>query len=79
MASKNDAHPSVESLRYEEASQELRTIVADIESGRLPLDDSLRAFQRGTQLLGRCRQLLDDAELKVREVTAKDLSAPRQE
>lgn len=61
------------SMNYEEAFQELRSVVQSIEAGTLPLDESLQAFERGTALLKRCRAVLDDAELKVRELTAADL------
>ena len=40
---------------YENALQELEALVSRIESGQLPLDDMLAAYQRGAELLAFCR------------------------
>ncbi|MDA0802672.1 MAG: exodeoxyribonuclease VII small subunit [Planctomycetota bacterium] len=75
MASHAPTQPRpAESLSYEEAFLELRNTVQAIESGTQPLDDSLRAFQRGTELLKRCQSVLASAEQRVRELTASELS-----
>ncbi len=60
---------------YESALQELEGLVARIESGQLPLDDMLAAYQRGAVLLAFCRgkleavqdqiKVLDDGQLKA--------------
>ncbi len=59
---------------YESALQELEGLVARIESGQLPLDDMLAAYQRGAELLAFCRsklaavqdqiKVLDDGQLQ---------------
>ncbi len=69
-----EAPKPVESLSYEEAFQELRAVVQSIEGGQLPLDQSVQAFQRGTELLKRCQSVLDTAELRVRELTTAQLA-----
>lgn len=51
---------------YESALLELEAIVADMESGQLPLDASLAAYKRGAELLQYCRQQLADAEQQVK-------------
>ena len=51
---------------YEAALAELEAIVADMESGQLPLEASLAAYKRGAELLQYCRQQLADAEQQVR-------------
>ncbi len=43
---------------YESALAELEAIVADMESGQLPLEASLAAYKRGAELLQFCRQQL---------------------
>jgi exodeoxyribonuclease VII small subunit len=53
-------------LSFEAAVAELEQVVADMESGKLPLEDSLAAYQRGTELLKQCRTRLDDAQQQVR-------------
>lgn len=51
---------------YESALAELEAIVAEMESGQLPLDASLAAYKRGAELLQFCRQQLTDAEQQVK-------------
>ena len=53
-------------LSFEEAVAELEQVVADMESGKLPLEASLAAYQRGAELLTQCRTRLDDAQQQVR-------------
>ncbi len=43
---------------FEAAVTELETLVAQLESGKLPLDASLDAYRRGSQLLVACRERL---------------------
>jgi exodeoxyribonuclease VII small subunit len=50
---------------YESALAELEAIVAEMESGQLPLEASLAAYKRGAELLQYCRQQLLDAEQQV--------------
>jgi exodeoxyribonuclease VII small subunit len=51
---------------YETALAELERIVAEMESGQLPLEASLAAYKRGAELLHYCRQQLSDAEQQVK-------------
>lgn len=51
---------------YESALAELEAIVADMESGQLPLEASLAAYKRGAELLQYCRQQLAEAEQQVK-------------
>ncbi|MFP5408729.1 MAG: exodeoxyribonuclease VII small subunit [Gammaproteobacteria bacterium] len=50
---------------YESALSELEAIVAEMESGQLPLEASLTAYKRGAELLQYCRQQLAAAEQQV--------------
>jgi exodeoxyribonuclease VII small subunit len=50
---------------FEAALAELEAIVATMESGQLPLKESLAAYQRGALLLQFCQQTLKDAEQQV--------------
>jgi exodeoxyribonuclease VII small subunit len=56
-------------LTYEQALGELETIVTALESGEHPLDEALALFERGQLLYQRCTELLDRAELKVKQLT----------
>ena len=51
---------------YESALTELEAIVADMDSGQMPLEASLAAYKRGAELLQYCRQQLADAEQQVK-------------
>jgi exodeoxyribonuclease VII small subunit len=51
---------------YESALAELEAIVAEMESGQLPLEASLTAYRRGAELLQYCRRQLADAEQQVK-------------
>jgi exodeoxyribonuclease VII small subunit len=50
---------------FEAALAELEEIVARMESGQLPLSDSLAAYKRGAELLTRCQASLADAQAQV--------------
>ncbi len=58
----------IEQLTYEESFEELRAVVTELESGELPLEESLALFERGQALSKRCSALLEDAELKLKEL-----------
>lgn len=63
---------------FESAMVELEQLVADMEGGKLSLEDSLLAYKRGAELLSFCRSRLDDAQQQVRvleEGVLKDFSA----
>jgi exodeoxyribonuclease VII small subunit len=61
----------VATVKFEEALARLETIVAELERGELPLDDSMRIFEEGIKLSKVCLKMLDDAERKV-EILVKD-------
>ena len=69
---KNEPKP-VEGLTYEEAFAELETIVAGLESGERPLEESMTLFERGQALTKHCAELLDKAELKVQALAGESL------
>lgn len=60
-----------EELTFEEAYAELEKIVARLEAGEGSLEESMAAFTRGQALLKRCTELLDRAELKVRQLSGE--------
>jgi exodeoxyribonuclease VII small subunit len=64
MAKKNP----VEELTYEESFEELQGVVTDLETGELPLEESLALFERGQALSNHCSALLEEAELKLKEL-----------
>ncbi len=60
----------IASLSFEEALTQLQDIVGRLESSNLSLDQTIEAFQRGTELAAYCQQLIADAELKVTELVS---------
>ena len=61
----NPAMPATGELKYEAALAELEMLVHNMESGRLPLEESIAAYRRGSELLKHCQQQLADAEQKI--------------
>lgn len=57
--------PAAESLSFEKALEELEAIVTRMEDGKLPLDDSLAAYQRGAELLRHCEGKLSAAQARI--------------
>ncbi|MBO4938335.1 MAG: exodeoxyribonuclease VII small subunit [Oscillospiraceae bacterium] len=58
---------------FEESMSRLEQIVRAMEQGNVPLEESLKLFQEGTELVRSCGKLLDEAQLQIRKVmTAAD-------
>ena len=50
---------------FERALEELEALVARMEDGKLPLEESLAAYQRGAELIRYCEGRLKDAEARI--------------
>jgi exodeoxyribonuclease VII small subunit len=74
--SKTVSPKPVEELTYEEAFIELETIVNTLEgdASKNPLEEAMSLFERGQALVKHCSELLDGAELKVRQLSGIELS-----
>ena len=58
---------------FEENMQRLEQIVRAMERGDVPLEESLKLFQEGTELVRKCGKILDEAQLQVKKIaTAAD-------
>ena len=55
-------------LNYEQAFSELEGIVETLESEQKPLDESLKLYERGQLLVQYCMALLDQADLRIRQL-----------
>lgn len=55
---------------FEEDMKELEQVVAKLESGDVTLDESLKLFEKGIKLSGSCQKKLDEAERRVKILTA---------
>jgi exodeoxyribonuclease VII small subunit len=58
----------IETLSFEQALAELEQIVARLESGQAPLDDSIQLYERGAALKAHCEQRLEAARLRVEKI-----------
>ncbi len=67
--SKTADFPDIANLTYEQARDELISIVAQLEGGQIGLETSMTLWQRGEALAAHCGTWLDGAEAKL---TAKD-------
>ena len=62
-----------ESKTFEASMSRLEQIVRAMERGDVPLEESLKLFQEGTELVQTCSKLLDNAQLQIKKVmTAAD-------
>ncbi|WP_032113081.1 exodeoxyribonuclease VII small subunit [Candidatus Paracaedibacter symbiosus] len=58
----------VDELSFEQAMQELEILVRRLEEGRLPLEEAIQAYERGTLLKNHCETKLQAAKLRVDQV-----------
>ena len=52
-------------MTFEKALEELEALVARMEDGKLPLEESLAAYQRGAELIKFCESRLSDAQARI--------------
>jgi exodeoxyribonuclease VII small subunit len=67
MTKKSEAAAAVP--KFEEAMEQLETIVRTLEAGDVPLEESLAAFERGVGLVRLLQARLDAVEAKIEELT----------
>lgn len=59
---------SKKKMTFEHALTRLEEIVQKLEAGEIPLEESIKSFEEGKTLVRYCLDLLDKAELKVKEL-----------
>ena len=64
---------------FEENMQRLEQIVRAMERGDVPLEESLKLFREGTELVESCGKLLDEAELQVKKIATDAQGQPVEE
>lgn len=62
-------YKDVSALSFEKALAELDSIVARLEKGDVPLEESVAIYERGEVLKRRCDELLQQAEARVDKIT----------
>lgn len=64
---------------FEAQMQRLEQIVRAMERGDVALEESLKLFREGTELVRSCGKLLDDAQLQVNKIMVNPDGTPREE
>lgn len=62
---------------FESSLLELEAIVSQMESGNLPLEQSIEAYKRGAMLLQTCQKSLSDAEQQVQILNQTNQLSPQ--
>lgn len=65
----------IKALSFEDAMTELDRVVARLESGDVPLEDSIDLYTRGTALKAHCEEKLKAAEARVEKITTDSSGA----
>lgn len=60
---------TVDDLSFEEAIQRLEALVEELERSEISLDEAVQAYEEGMMLAQHCQGHLDDAELRIEELT----------
>lgn len=58
-------------IHFEKSMLDLETIVNQLETGDLSLEESLKQFEKGINLARKCQEVLTQAEQKIEMLTAK--------
>ena len=64
---------------FETNMQRLEQIVRAMERGDVPLEESLKLFQEGTELVRCCNELLENAQLQVKKIMTAPDGSPVEE
>ena len=59
------------SLSFEVALENLESLIEEMESGQIPLDDLIDKYEKGSELLKFCQDKLGDAELRIEKIREK--------
>ena len=68
-----------ENKTFEQSMARLEQIVRAMERGDVALEESLKLFQEGTELVRSCGKLLDEAELQVKKIMTAPDGSPVEE
>ncbi len=60
----------MEKINYEKAVARLEEITDKLENGNLPLEEMMKLYEEGTTLAAKCSKILDEAQLKITELSA---------
>ncbi|MEM0942670.1 MAG: exodeoxyribonuclease VII small subunit [Pseudomonadota bacterium] len=69
----------IDAMSFEEALAALERVVAQLEGGQVPLEQSIQLYERGDALKKHCEKRLADAELKVQKIVSAEDGVPKTE
>ncbi len=67
---------SIKRLKFEEAMDRLDAIVSAMESGEVGVEESIAKYEEAMNLAGHCRQILDQAEQRIRKIQLDPAGQP---
>jgi exodeoxyribonuclease VII small subunit len=76
---KQDAHADIAEMSFEDALEELKAIVARLETGEGKLDEAVDAYDRGARLKQHCEAKLRDAQQKIEKISLSASGAAKTE
>ncbi|MBB3939583.1 exodeoxyribonuclease VII small subunit [Novosphingobium fluoreni] len=62
--------PEIAAMTFEDALRSLEDVVRALESGDVPLDDSITLYERGEALRRHCQARLDAAQARIEKIVA---------
>ena len=63
--------PKKETITFEQAIEELETIINRLEKGDVPLDETIKLYEKGSELEDFCEKKLQSAEVKIQKINQK--------
>ena len=67
----------VAEMSFEDAMSALEGVVNRLEAGDVPLEDSIKLYERGAELKAHCQKKLAEAEEKVAQITLDENGQPK--
>jgi len=68
---------AVTDMSFEEAMKALEDVVGRLEAGEVPLEDSIKLYERGADLKAHCQKKLAEAEEKVAQISLDENGQPK--
>ena len=72
----DEAAPNLTELTFEDALRQLEAVVKQLESGDVPLDESIDLYERGEALRKHCQARLDAAQARIEKIVTDASGKP---
>lgn len=72
-----EENKDINNMTFEQALDQLESIVESLEQGNVPLDQSIAHYERGEALRNHCRKLLSAAEDRVEKIRLDSAGKPK--